>query len=170
MIDPQQKVVMKPLIFVIVVVLPMALLQAQQQDSVRFKNYFGFSASRVSGVGLTFGFEPSSKLTAQITGGIFKTNSSSSSSFGIELQYNITNIAGARLFVGPAMGHFSSSDNMTNQKTESWETVYAFAMGAASPLTGFFNDRLRFTISLYYPTFYKDGIGIGAGTSVQFLF
>jgi hypothetical protein len=161
---------MKTTILAAMLFLSVSLLQAQNSDSARYDNYFGFSASRISGLGLIFGWDTSPKITIQITGGIFKTNTSSSSSFGMEVQYNITNVTGYRLYVGPAIGTFNSTDNSGYTKTESSETVFGFGMGGAAPVTGIFNDRLRFTLSLYYPTFYKDGIGIGIGASMQFLF
>ena len=161
---------MKTTVLVTILLFPISLLQAQTPDSTRYDSFFGFSASRVSGLGLTIGWETSPKVSIQITGGIFKTSTQSSSSLGLEVQYNITNVSGYRLYVGPALGTFSSTDNSEYTKTESSETVFGFAMGAAAPLAGFFNDRLRFTVSIYYPTFYEDGIGIGVGASMQFMF
>ncbi|MDD8019364.1 MAG: hypothetical protein PHP42_13410 [Bacteroidota bacterium] len=160
------------------ILLPLWLLscvslgQAQDTASSYYKNYFGFSGSRVSGVGLTFAMEPEKKITIQITGGIFRTSSNSSSSFGMELQYNLLNENYYRIFIGPAVGTFSSVDNAgTNHEESNSESVFGFAMGGAAPLSGIFDNRLRFSVTLYYPAFYKDNsITVGLGGTLHFLF
>ncbi len=143
------------------------------QDSTHtYKNYFGFSASRVSGVGLAFGAEPTKIINLQFTGGIFQTSSSSFFSYGFELQYNIHNTNSSRLYLGPAMGGFNNRYELGTQSENSTsEFVVGLAMGVAAPLAGIFDNRLRASGTFYYPAFYKDNsIGVGFGATIHFLF
>ncbi len=143
-----------------------------QDTSSTFKNYFGFSGSRVSGVGLTFGLIPTPKFTVQFTGGLFRTSNSSFSSYGFELQYNLHNMDGYRIYVGPAMGGFIEGKELgTPRENSTSEFVFGLAMGVAAPVAGIFDNRLAASGTLYYPAFYKDNsISAGIGATIHFLF
>jgi len=77
-----------------------------------------------------------------------------------------------KIYVGPAIGTFNEGDeiNTIHEKRTS-EFVFGLAMGAAAPVSGIFDDRLRVSGTLYYPTFYKDNsITVGFGATIHFLF
>ena len=143
-----------------------------QDSTSAYKNYFGFSGSRVSGVGLTFGTEPTPIINLQFTGGIFRTSSNSFFSYGFELQYNLHNTNGYRIYLGPAMGGFNEGNELgTVRENTTSEFVIGLAMGAATPLSGIFGQRLGASATFYYPTFYKDNsIGVGFGATIHFRF
>ena len=151
----------------------LAVASLHSQDStITYKNYFGFAASRVSGVGLLFGTEATPDVNLQFTGGIFRTSSNSFSSFGLELQYNLQNSSGGRIYVGPAFGGFNETNDIgTSHEGNNSEFVVGLAMGVVVPIKGIFSDRLRASATLYYPTFYKDNsISVGFGATLHFLF
>ena len=143
-----------------------------QDTTAIYKNYFGFSASRVSGVGLTFGSEPIKYITFQVTGGIFQTSSRGFFSYGLELQYNIHNTNSSRLYIGPAIGGFNNSYELgTKTENSTSEFVVGLAMGVAAPIIRVFDNRIRISGTFYYPAFYKDNsIGVGFAGTIHFLF
>jgi hypothetical protein len=143
-----------------------------QDTALTYKNYFGFNASRVSGIGLMYGGDITPATTIQVTGGLFRTSSSSFSSYGLEFQYNLQNSNGGRIYIGPALGGYNTtSDIGKSNENKDTEFVLGFAMGAAVPISGIFDNRLRASATLYYPTFYKDNsISVGFGATILFLF
>lgn len=143
-----------------------------QDSTTTYKNYFGFTASRVSGVGLMFGTEATPAVNLQFTAGIFRTSNNSFSSFGLELQYNLQNSSGGRIYIGPAFGGFNETNDIgSSNESQDSEFVVGLAMGVAVPITGIFSDRLRASATLYYPTFYKDNsISAGVGATIHFIF
>ena len=163
---------MKSTAFVLLLLCSLNRVYAQESSPQHYNKYFGFSASRVSGVGLTFGTETTKGINLQFTGGIFQTSSSSFFSYGFELQYNLQNTNSYRLYIGPALGGFNTKNEIgTPFENSTSEFVVGLAMGAAAPLAGIFDNRLCASGTLYYPTFYKDNsIGIGVGATIYFLF
>jgi hypothetical protein len=118
---------------------------------------FGFSASSVSGLGLSYRKHFPGPGLIQFTGGVISGNGTTASSFGVAYQYQLSKKDNFRYYIASGVGVYSSSN--TNPST-----VLGLGIGIEVPgLGSTIFESVTAGGELYYPTFY-----LGSHPSITF--
>lgn len=138
-----------------------------QSTAKRSYKSFGFNASMVSGVGLSFRNHFDSPELLQVTASIFSSPGSSVFySLGVEMQFELSRDESFRFYIPLGLGIYSSSKTVTN---------LGFGMGLEVPVLGPGIFRgVGVGGELFYPTFYlgagENSISLGASIFIFYNF
>ena len=118
----------------------------------------GFNASFVSGIGLSYRRHLPSPSLFQFTGGIVSSGGTTSSSFGLEYQYELSRRETFRYYIGFGFGLYSGSTT---------STAAGLGIGLEVPLVGgTIFESVTGGFDLFYPVMYsgdsKTVVSVGA--------
>jgi hypothetical protein len=131
-----------------------SLDSTQTAKSSRFSS-IGFNVSSVSGMGLSYRNQLTTRSLFQVTGGVLTTDKRTSYSFGLEYQYQLSKSPSFRYYLAGAAGVYS---DITTKE------FAGFGLGLEIPIVG---------PTIFYPAFNLSGktqIGIGASVYVYYNF
>lgn len=128
-------------------------------------NSFGFNASTVSGLGLSYRHHSVLYSLIQVSGGIIKTTDNIAYSAGVEYQYELSRRTDFRYYICLGSGLYNSGGSSG--------FVGGFGVGFDTPVFGHtVKENMTAGISLFYPTIYSgtSETTISFGASVYFFY
>jgi hypothetical protein len=141
-----------------------SLDSTQTAKSSRFSS-IGFNVSSVSGMGLSYRNQLTTRSLFQVTGGVLTTDKRTSYSFGLEYQYQLSKSPSFRYYLAGAAGVYS---DITTKE------FAGFGLGLEIPIVGpTIFEGVTSGCCLFYPAFNLSGkteIGIGASVYVFYNF
>lgn len=149
-------------------VLPSVSVSQDSLTTLKPRQYtsFGFSASFVSGIGISLGANQEDSYRLRVTGGFVTSGDIDYYSYGMEFEFDLAKHKPYRVFVGPGVGGRGQSNGDTHG-------TLGLCTGFEAPVTGStIFDNVSGGVQIFYPTYYflAKTIGFGGGMFITYNF